>query len=37
MMKMNTPKSVTLPNGRTFAAQYNCVSRTQLSANVTIR
>ena len=37
MMKMNTPKRVTLPNGRTFVARYKRVSRAQLPANVTIR
>ena len=37
MMKMNTPKRVTLPNGRTFVARYKLVSRAQLTANVTIR
>ena len=34
MMKMNTPKRLTLPNGRTFVAR---VSRARLPANVTIR
>ena len=37
MMKMNTLKRVTLPNGRTFVAQYKRVSRAKLPANVTIR
>ena len=37
MMKLNTSKRVTLPNGRTFVAQYKRVSRDQLPANVTIR
>ena len=37
MMKMNTPKRVTLPNGRTFAVRYERVPRAQLPANVTIR
>ena len=37
MMRMNTPKKVTLPNGQTFAGQYKHVSRAQLPANVTIR
>ena len=37
MIKMNTPKRVTLPNGLTFVAQYKRVSRAQLTANVTIR
>ena len=34
MMKLNTPKSVMLLNGQTFAAQYKRVSRDQLPANV---
>ena len=37
MIKLNTPKRVTLPNGQTFVVQYKCVSRDQLPANVTIR
>ena len=37
MMKLNTPKRVTLPNGRTFFAQYKSVSRDQLPTNITIR
>ena len=37
MMKMNTPKRATLPNGRTSVAQYKRGSRAQLPANVTIR
>ena len=37
MMKMNTPKRVTLPNAQTFIARYKRVSRAQLPANVTIR
>ena len=37
MMKLNTPKRMTLPNGRTFAWRYKRVSRDQLPANVTIR
>ena len=36
MIKMNTPKRVTLPNGRTFLVRYKRVSRAQLPANVTI-
>ena len=31
MMKMNTSKRVTPPNGRTFVAQYKRVSRTCLN------
>ena len=37
MMKMNTHKRVTLPNGQTFVARYKHVSRVQLPANVAIR
>ena len=37
VIKLNTPKRVTLPNGQTFVVQYKCVSRDQLPANVTIR
>ena len=37
MMKMNTLKRVTPPNGRTFVARYKRVSIVQLPANVTIR
>ena len=37
MMKVNTPKRVTLPNSRTFVVRYKYVSRAQLPANVTIR
>ena len=36
MMKLNTPKRVTLPNGRAFVAQYKHISRNQLPANVII-
>ena len=37
MMKLNVPKRVTLPNGRTFAARYKRISRDQLPPNVVIR
>ena len=37
MMKMNTPKRVTLLNVQTFVVQYKRVSRDQLPANVTVR
>ena len=30
MMKRQTPKSVTLPNGRTFVARYERVTRNHL-------
>ena len=37
MMKLNVPKRVTLPNGRTFVARYERISRDQLPPNVVIR
>ena len=37
MRRLNTPKRVTLPNGRIFIARYKRVPRSQLPANVTIR
>ena len=38
MTKLNLPKRMMLPNGRTFVVRYKCVSRKdQLPANVTIR
>ena len=37
MMKLNVPKRVTLPNGRTFVARYKRISRDQLPPNVVIR
>ena len=37
MMKLNTPKRVTPPNGQTFVGHYKRVSRDQLPANVTMR
>ena len=36
MRRLNTPKSVTLPNGRTFIARYKRVPRSALLANGTI-
>ena len=37
MQKLDVPKRVTLPNGRTFIARYKRVSRSQLPANVILR
>ena len=37
MRKLDVPKRVTLPNGRTFIARYKRVSRSQLPANVILR
>ena len=34
MMKRERPKRVTLPNGRTFIARYQCATRAHLPANV---
>ena len=37
MMKRETPKSLTLPNGRTFIARYERVTRNHLPANIHLR
>ena len=37
MIKRETPKRVTLPNGRTFYAKYKRVTRDALPANIQIR
>ena len=37
MMKLNVPKRVTLPNGRTFGARYKRTARGELSPNIVIR
>ena len=37
MHKLDTPKWVTLPNGRTFVARYKRVSRSQLPANIVLK
>ena len=37
MMKRDTPKRVTLPNGRTFVARYEHVTRSHLAVNVRLR
>ena len=36
-MKLNVPKRVTLPNGRTFVARYKRISRSKLRANIVMR
>ena len=36
-MKLNVPKRVTLPNGRTFVARYKRMQRDQLPANIVMR
>ena len=37
MRKLNTPKRVTLPNGRTFLERYKRVLRSELPPHITIR
>ena len=37
MEKLNVPKRVTLPNGRTFVAQYKRISRDNLPLNIRMR
>ena len=37
MMKLNVPKRVTLPNGRTFVARYKRISRAELPPNIVMR
>ena len=37
MMKLNVPKKVTLPNGRTFVACYKRILRDQLPPNIVMR
>ena len=37
MMKLNVPKRVTLPNGRTFVARYKRIPRDQLPPNIIMR
>ena len=37
MVKRQTPKKVTLPNGRTFYARYKRATRTDLPANVRLK
>ena len=37
MIKRQTPKRVTLPNGRTFYAKYKRTTRAELPANVVLR
>ena len=36
MRKLDTPKRVTLPNGRTFLARYKRVKRSELPPNITM-
>ena len=37
MMKLNFPKRVTLPSGRTFVARYKRIRRDQLPPNIVMR
>ena len=37
MMKLNVPKRVPLPNGRTFVARYKRIPRDQLPPNIVMR
>ena len=37
MVKLNVPKRVTLPNGRTFVAQYKRIKRSELPPNIVMR
>ena len=37
MMKLNVPKRVSLPNGRTFVARYKRIPRGELPPNVVMR
>ena len=37
MIKLNVPKRVTLPNGRTFVARYKRIRRGELPPNIVMR
>ena len=37
MMKLNVPKRVVLPNGRTFVARYKRIPRGELLPNIVMR
>ena len=37
MVKLNVPKRVTLPNGRTFNAHYKRIPRGELPPNIVMR
>ena len=37
MVKLNVPKRVTLPNGRTFVACYKRIPRNELPDNIVMR
>ena len=37
MVKLNLPKRVTLPNGRTFVVRYKRIKRFELPPNIVMR
>ena len=37
MVKLTTPKRVTLTNGRTFVARYKTIKRSELPPNIVMR
>ena len=37
MVKLNIPKRVTLPNGRTYIARYKRIKRSELPPNIVMR
>ena len=37
MVKLNVPKRVTLPNGRTFVARYKRIPRSEVPDNIVMR
>ena len=37
MIKLNVPKRVTLPNGRTFGTRYKRIKRGELPPNILMR
>ena len=37
MVKLNVPKRVTLPNGRSFVARYKRITRSELPDNIVMR
>ena len=37
MIKLATPKRVTLPNGRTFVARYKRIRRSELTHSIVMR
>ena len=37
IVRLNVPKRVTLPNGRTFIARYKRIKRSELLPNIVMR